>query len=94
MHWRISQDGLFGLNEANVACRQLGFPLGAIEPVKGYHPYPISYVSGRSTLISNVSCGGNETRLQDCSYRDGGALLRRCGQYSWIKVRCAGKTDR
>ncbi len=79
MHWRISQDGLFGLNEANVACRQLGFPLGAIEPVKGYHPYPMSYISGRSTLISNVetrlSCRTARTGTAECCFGGADSIL-------------------
>ncbi len=74
------------MNESNVVCRQLGYPLGAVEPLKSVRIDGYAQ-TGRAPLINNVDCStGLEARIQDCSYN----LTDTCGSNQWLRVRCAG----
>ena len=61
-------DERFTLTEAFVACRQLGFPSGAIGFTAGSMFRNGSYHYPRSEAMFYVQCQGGESHLQDCSY--------------------------
>nr|VZH89282.1 unnamed protein product [Spirometra erinaceieuropaei] len=62
--WGTVCDDNWSLKEATIVCKQLGFPYALQATTRdffatnGMHPY----------IMDDVSCTGNETRLQDCSY--------------------------
>lgn len=62
-------DDQFGLRDADVVCRELGFSLGALE-VKGnsYFSQGIKDINNAIYLMDDVSCLGNETTLRDCDF--------------------------
>lgn len=61
-------DDQFGMKDANVICRELGFQLGAAE-IKG-HSYYATDLKEENTLymIDDLDCVGNETTLLDCNF--------------------------
>ncbi|XP_018571935.1 uncharacterized protein LOC108911476 [Anoplophora glabripennis] len=61
-------DDQFGMKDANVVCRELGFQLGAAE-IKG-NSYFAADIKEKNTLymIDDLDCLGNETTLIDCSF--------------------------
>ncbi len=61
----------WGLTEANVACRQLGFPLGArgyTRTSKRYYSTNATYVPTEARSVFSVRCRGYEARIQDCAH--------------------------
>ncbi|XP_076806156.1 neurotrypsin-like [Clavelina lepadiformis] len=52
------------INEANVACKQLGFRLGAVKALSGmtFHGTNLQY------KLSGVSCTGRENSLDECTH--------------------------
>ena len=76
-------DDLFGINEANVVCRQLGYPR-AIQ----YH-YRAYYGQGSGPIwFDNLQCTGTETSIFDCSHNDIG--MHNCGHDEDVGVLCQG----
>lgn len=61
---RICGDRI-GINEANVFCREAGFPLGAVE-VKLNHDYQTGDGDQPNYVLDVLRCSGNETSLNDC----------------------------
>jgi len=61
--WGAVCDDQFGMNDANVVCRQLGFPLGASQALS--HSV---FGPGSPILMDDVQCKGNETSLADCKF--------------------------
>ncbi len=59
--WGAVCDDHFSPNDANVICRQLGFPLGASQALS--HS---AFGPGFPILMDDVKCRGNETSLADC----------------------------
>uniref|UniRef100_A0A8W8JE55 SRCR domain-containing protein n=1 Tax=Magallana gigas TaxID=29159 RepID=A0A8W8JE55_MAGGI len=60
--WGTVCDDYFGMSEADVVCRSLGFP-GALQ---------VTYKYGSGTgaiLMDNVNCLSNETTILDCGYK-------------------------
>ncbi|XP_035670254.1 deleted in malignant brain tumors 1 protein-like, partial [Branchiostoma floridae] len=77
----ICDDG-FGLSDAEVVCRHLGFP-GA-EGV----PSGASFGEGTGPIwLNDVDCDGNETNLQNCSH--GGWGRHNCGHEEDAGVVCS-----
>lgn len=66
---------MFGLRNADVACRELGFPLGALE-VKG-NSMLTPKANTSFYMMDDVSCLGNETSLRDCDFAGWG--VHNCG---------------
>ena len=59
--WGAICDDHFSPNDANVICRQLGFPLVASQALS--HS---TFGPGSPILMDDVMCRGNETSLVDC----------------------------
>ena len=59
--WGAVCDDHFSANDANVICRQLGYPLGASQALS--HS---AFGPGFPILMDDVKCLGNETSLADC----------------------------
>ncbi|XP_059099342.1 uncharacterized protein LOC131893363 [Tigriopus californicus] len=59
----ICDDG-FGLAEANVVCRQLGFTQGALEALNN-----LAGIRQRPIVLDEVQCQGNESSLLECSFQ-------------------------
>ncbi|XP_066266318.1 deleted in malignant brain tumors 1 protein-like [Branchiostoma lanceolatum] len=66
--WGTVCDDSFGLEEATVACRQLGFPSASpSQPTAHYGP-------GHGPIwMDDVKCTGSETSLDDCDQRGWGS---------------------
>ncbi|GLG96513.1 Uncharacterized protein GBIM_03472, partial [Gryllus bimaculatus] len=62
--WGSVCDDLFGAEDADVACRQLGFKLGAADILPGSHFGP----SNLTFIMDDLKCRGNESSLSDCSF--------------------------
>ena len=66
--WGTICDDSWDINDANVVCRQLGFPGLASRAFRGAH-----YGQGSGPIwIHQVACSGSESTLYDCSYRGWG----------------------
>ncbi|CAH1796685.1 unnamed protein product, partial [Owenia fusiformis] len=78
----ICSDSPWGINEATVACRQLGFPNGSAEA------YTAGAFNDDPTKIwfSDISCSGSESNIMQCSVSNGA----RC---SGLQVQCDHSTD-
>ena len=81
--WGTVCDTNFGINNANVACRRLGFP-GALRASTSF-PYVRAQV-----WLDNVRCIGNETGLEQCLHEGLGNRLRSCYYYDDAGVVCIG----
>ncbi|KAL3875620.1 hypothetical protein ACJMK2_033552, partial [Sinanodonta woodiana] len=81
--WGIVCDDNWDIEDAHVACRQLGFVSGAQEAV-----HSASFGTGswdnNSILMDEVSCQGDEATLSGCS----GQLQHDCTQQEAAGVRC------
>ena len=73
----------FHLNNANVACRQLGFP-GAVEASS-----PFQHSTTARLWLNNVQCFGNESGLEHCSH-EGFGKSNHCNFYHKLAVVCIG----
>lgn len=66
--WGYICDDQFGLRDAHVACKELGFPLGALE-VKTSSFFAQSVWDNETYyLMDDVSCLGNESSLRECDF--------------------------
>ena len=75
----------FYINNANVACRQLGFP-GASEIRSEYQDY-----TKTPLWLDSVQCFGNETGLEHCSHEGFGKSKYDCETFSYkLTVLCIG----
>ena len=78
--WGTVCDDLFGLEDANVVCNQLGYR-GAMS----VEPRTTFGFGGGPILLDDVECVGNESRLVDCPRRTTG---HNCGHHEDVGVRC------
>ncbi|XP_017071832.1 uncharacterized protein LOC108108319 isoform X1 [Drosophila eugracilis] len=82
--WGYVCDDKFGLKDADVVCRELGFQMGAQE-VRGssYYPPPNQDFN---YLMDEVECHGNETKLSECTFKGWG--IHNCGVDEVAGVTC------
>ena len=74
----------FGITNANVACRRLGFAAAKA------HLTPLAS-SSSSIWLDNIQCVGNETAIEDCSHSGFNATSGCDHFYDDVKVICIGK---
>ncbi|XP_033243521.1 uncharacterized protein LOC108152581 isoform X3 [Drosophila miranda] len=82
--WGYVCDDKFGLRDADVVCRELGYKLGAQE-VRGssfYAPADQNF----NYAMDEVECQGNETMLKDCNFKGWG--VHNCGVDEVAGVAC------
>ncbi|XP_020714979.1 uncharacterized protein LOC101463243 isoform X5 [Ceratitis capitata] len=82
--WGYVCDDKFGLRDAEVVCRELGFNLGASE-VRGFSYYPPT-TADVSFAMDEVECRGNETSLRECDFKGWG--VSNCGPDEVVGVVC------
>ena len=80
--WGTICDDRWGMEEANVTCKQYGYPLGA------QYWYSNAYFGkGNGTIwLDDVTCFGNETKLMNC--RHNGWEGHNCRHYEDVAVVC------
>ena len=76
----ICSDG-WTINEANVACRQMGFVRATPED---WSYNDTSSVSNKEMLLGHVNCTGNESHLMDCIHN----RFPTCGNKIEVGIRC------
>ena len=59
--WGSVCDDFFDLNDANVICRELGYP-----KAENAHPFAQFGVAERFIWLDDLACYGNESQLNDC----------------------------
>ncbi|XP_023031907.1 uncharacterized protein LOC6643128 isoform X2 [Drosophila willistoni] len=82
--WGYVCDDKFGLRDADVVCRELGYKMGAQE-VRGnsyYAPPDRNF----NYMMDKVECQGNETMLKDCQFKGWG--IHNCGVDEVVGVVC------
>lgn len=78
--WGTVCDDGFGIEEANVACQQLGFESGV--PI-----FTREFGQGSGQIwLDDVICNGTETRLDQC--RNRGIGFHNCSHFEDVGVRC------
>ncbi|XP_036336610.1 uncharacterized protein LOC118746806 isoform X1 [Rhagoletis pomonella] len=82
--WGYVCDDKFGLRDAEVVCRELGFKLGASE-VRGYSYYPPTETEV-SFVMDEVDCRGDESSLRECNFKGWG--VSNCGPDEVVGVVC------
>ena len=78
--WGLVCEGNFGREEAQVACRQLGF-------ADGEEGFGGAGSGGLPFWLNGVQCDGTESRLVDCSHR--GLREHYCGSFDITGVECS-----
>ena len=88
--WGTVCDDDWDLTDANVVCRQLGFPGGVAATTSAAS----GGGAGKKIWMHSVRCTGNESSLTDCSH--GGWKISNCGNGHAAGVICnrGGKTGR
>ncbi|XP_062135788.1 uncharacterized protein LOC133845355 isoform X3 [Drosophila sulfurigaster albostrigata] len=82
--WGYVCDDNFGLRDADVVCRELGFKMGAAE-VRGNSFY-VPPERNFNYVMDAVDCRGNETKLKDCDFKGWG--VHNCGVDEVVGVVC------
>ncbi|KAH8395222.1 hypothetical protein KR222_002788 [Zaprionus bogoriensis] len=82
--WGYVCDDKFGLPDADVVCRELGFKQGAAE-VRG-NAYFAPPERNFNYAMDEVECRGNETQLKDCDFK--GWNVHNCGVDEVVGVVC------
>ncbi|XP_030844533.1 neurotrypsin isoform X1 [Strongylocentrotus purpuratus] len=84
--WGTVCNDYWGMNDASVVCKQLGFSEGASAAIRS--PSPFGAGSGR-VLLSTVACTGRENLLYDCNAKKLDAAVN-CDHNRDAAVRCRG----
>ncbi|KAK3908488.1 Lysyl oxidase-like protein 2 [Frankliniella fusca] len=85
IEWGAVCDDGFGIREADVVCREAGYPEGAVEVlVSGVLPAPHKHLP---FLVDELQCTGNETSLMGCEQAGWG--VHDCLPEEIVGVRCA-----
>jgi len=79
--WGTVCDDSWGINDAHVVCRQLGFPNASSAPTRA------KYGQGSGPVwLNELDCQGVETSLFDCKHEGWG--VENCGHYKAASVIC------
>ena len=81
--WGTVCDDLFDINDANVVCRQLGYP-GAIQ----YHRSAYYGQGSGPIWLDNVYCEGTEASIYNCTHPGFGN--HDCRHWDDVGVECKG----
>lgn len=87
--WGYVCDDKFGIVDANVLCKELGFTLGAAEvKSNSYYTPQESMIEGAETVFNmdEVNCSGNETSLRECEFSGWG--VHDCNAEEVVGVIC------
>ncbi|XP_049832899.1 serine protease svh-1-like isoform X1 [Schistocerca gregaria] len=82
--WGVICDDQFGIEEATVICKELGFSLGAID-VRLHSFFGKSNMNG-TFLMDELQCTGNESSLTECYFNGWG--VHDCGPEEEAGVVC------
>lgn len=86
--WGTVCDDFFGLDDARVACRQLGYA----DVVSWEDSF--SYADANGPIgIHSVQCNGDEDRLLNCSFRDDLDTYL-CFHFEDVRISCSGMEQR
>lgn len=71
--WGYVCDDKFGMDDANVVCRELGYKLGAAEVKSNSYYAPNANMSTESMfMMDEVNCSGIESSLRECDFNGWG----------------------
>ena len=88
--WKGVCDDGFGINDARVICRMLGYSSGASDYFTNSSPFGYGS-SGDYFAVDDLNCSGNEESIADCVhdpwYTDD------CSNSEWAGVRCIGSSS-
>ena len=100
--WSSICNNLWDSRDADVVCRQLGFPTfgklftnGFLGDYIIHHdfvgtiPYLNNYFNG-PVLLDRVSCDGDEATILECTHSGIGVVSSWCNQYNHAGVQCLG----
>lgn len=62
LEWATVCDEGFGINEAKVICRQLGFSANGATLIHNFG------IGSGGTILGGVQCDGSESHIKDCNY--------------------------
>ena len=82
--WGTVCDDSFGMTDANVVCRSLGYP-----SAENFYSSAHFGAGSGDILLDDVECLGNETSLSYCTHRTIGE--HNCGHVEDVSVVCARK---
>ncbi|XP_053401388.1 uncharacterized protein LOC128557644 isoform X2 [Mercenaria mercenaria] len=85
--WGRVCDDSFGIQDAKVICRQLGYPTDYVDyTIKSYYGY-----SNTKIWLDELYCRGTENSLEECSHAGWG--YHDCSIYEHAGVHCYGKVS-
>ena len=85
-HWGTVCDDGWGINDAQVVCRELGYSDALSAPMHAH------FGSGNGQIwLDNVNCQGHESSIVNCQHNGWGS--HNCGHYEDASVICSGKFD-
>ena len=84
--WGTICGDYWGINDARVVCRQLGYLNAVRARRKRYVPG-----SSRKIWLDNVHCMGSEQNLASCSHNGWGINNCRRGRDAWVECSSTGK---
>ncbi|XP_076659935.1 uncharacterized protein LOC143363221 isoform X2 [Halictus rubicundus] len=85
---QVCDDG-FGMNDANVICKELGFDLGALEIRPGGFYGNLNPPT--RFIVDQLQCRGNETSLRECDFEGWG--VHNCRPEEAVGVVCKTAVD-
>ncbi|XP_039277670.1 serine protease svh-1-like [Nilaparvata lugens] len=84
-HWGLVCADEFGLRDANVVCREVGYPMGA-QHVKPRSTFDSAKAAASLFLIDDLACQGNETSVRQCDHNGWG--VHNCKLHEAVGVVC------